>query len=232
VKVRRDWRPGGYHHYRRDWQDDFFFFSSYDFYPSYDTCVISPWYYYPHLPGYVRRNRIFFVLTPSVLYIGGTGFYWSGAPIYHWNDSESIYNSSGLYGNYDNYGRSAATADLDYALEDLVTAFKRNNRRAIGRLVPMEGRVGIYVDERYDYSLEAEDFYDLMIDNVSSTDTRDYEILEVRTWRGEEARVLARHEYRDPWGGIRVVFHTYRMVRQRGGYVITDFGTSDFRPRF
>jgi hypothetical protein len=78
--------------------------------------------------------------------------------------------------------------------------------------------------------LNADDFYDLMVDNVTNAETKRYEILNVRTYR-DEVRVVARHEYYDFSGRLCTLYHTYRMVNTRNGYEIVEFGTSDSRPR-
>jgi hypothetical protein len=202
-----------------DWCDADFFYVGYYYQPVWDVCVVSPWYFYPHLPGYLMRSGVVIVAVPDVLFVTGPGgCYWVSAPVYNWSPPTT-----------DQTGRDES--DLDYALDDLRTAFLRNDRRAIGRLVPRDGRVGIYVDEKYSYSMSADDFYDLMLDNVTTTKTDAYDIVDVRTWHDDEARVVARHEFTDTWGRRQVVYHTYRLVAQRGGYFIVDFGTSADRPQ-
>jgi len=99
----------------------------------------------------------------------------------------------------------------------------------LNRLIPDSGKVGIYIDERYQYSMDADDYYDLMVDNTLNARTQNYTILSVRTYR-DNVRVVAMHEYTDPWGDRERVYHVYRLEPSRYGYQIVEFGTSDRRP--
>lgn len=208
VRVNTNIRQG-YHSYHNNWRDDYFYYPHYSFTPYGNNCSFSPWYYYPHLPGYVSITRIF--------YVGNLSWNWNNGQNYNWNRN----NRSGWGYDYDRYDRNA----IDESLWDLVNAFERRDRRAMGRLIPRRGRINIYMDDRYAYSLEADDFYDLMLDNIETTRTVRYEIERVRTYRGE-AQVTARHDYVDPWGRRTSVYHNYRLEEDRNGYLITDFRTS------
>lgn len=209
----------GYYHYNVGWRDDDFYFGFYYFKPAYDRCVVSPFYYYPFLPPYVSRSRVL------VLRVGNVSIYADDSPNYYW-DRGIDYRWTRSYW----YDSAARRSELDYALDDLVNAWEDSNRRSLNRLVPDRGSIGIYVDERYNYSLNADDFYDMLLDNIQSARTRQYDILSVKTYRNE-ARVVAVHEYIDPWNRRDRVYHVYRLVNDGYGYQIADFGTSDRRPR-
>ena len=209
----------GYYHYNAGWRDDDFIFGFYSFTPVYDRCVVSPFYYYPFLPPYVSRSRVL------VLRVGNVSIYADDGPNYYW-DRGIDYRWTRSYW----YEPVSRRSELDYALDNLVDAWKDSDRRALNRLIPDWGSIGIYVDERYNYSLSADDFYDMMLDNIRSARTRAYDILSVKKYRNE-ARVVAVHEYIDPWGRRERVYHVYRLVDEGYGYKITDFGTSDRRPR-
>jgi len=220
VELRTERLRIGYVHYDSRWRDDDFIYAFYEFRPIPGRCTVSPWYYYPHLPGYIRVGRVI-LLQPvvAIYYVSDRYYYpWRDATLYVW--SRPIWVSDRYHGG-----------ELDWALDDLVSIFERRDRRALDRLVPRYGRVGIWIDEDYAYSLGPDDFYDMLLDNAFGTRTRRYDILDVRRWR-DQVRVLARHDYEDPWGRSDTVYHTYRLERQDGRYVIVDFGTSAFRPRF
>lgn len=202
----------GYVQYDSRWCDDFFYYPYYTFTPFSNQCVISPWYYYPQLPGYLAYNRIMIINTRPCVFIGN---------VYNWS-------RPARYGDSYGYGYGYNRSDLDYALDDLVSAFERNDRRAVGRLVPYRGRVDIALEGQFAYSLDADDFYDMYLDLVMSTRTRSYDILDVRTYR-DEVTVLARHDYIDPWGRSDRVYHYYRLRRDRNIYTIMEFGTSQNR---
>lgn len=210
VRVNTRFREG-YTSYYRDWRDDYFYYPHYTFNPWNTNCSFSPWYYYPHLPGYVSLTRIFYVNTST--------WDWNHGNVYNWNR-----NNRGSGWDW-GWGNDRNSNYVDEALGDLVNAFERRDRRALGRLIPRRGRINIYMDDTYAYSLEADDFYDLMLDNIETTRTTRYEIERVRTWR-DEVQVTARHEYMDPWGRRSSVYHNYRLEEDRYGFIITDFRTS------
>ncbi len=220
VRTNSRWRDG-YHGYNDNWRDDSFYYPHYVFNPWNNRgCTISPWYYYSNLPGYIGSNRI--------RYYENTSWNWGIGTIYHWNrgrnDNRDWYSNNNYNNGYNNnYNRN--DSGLDDSLDDLVNLFERGDRRALGRLVPSRGRVNIYMDNQYCYSLEADDFYDLVLDNVQSTRTSQYRITKVTTYR-DSAQVSASHEYIDPWGRQQCVYHHYRLSNDRYGYVITDFLTS------
>lgn len=205
IRLNGGYRSG-YYHYRRDWRDDYFWFNGYIFNPYNSAyCYVSPWYYYPHLPGYVSPRHVTVVnisLTPWY----GTAYNWRRPASYTW-DNWSNYNS------------------LDYALEDITRAFERVDRRALSRLIPDRDRIAIFVDGEYTYSMEPYDFEQFLLDAVEGTQTIRYEITRVQR-KGREAEIQARHEYEDTWGRRTVVYHQYRLEEERNGFVIRRFGTS------
>jgi hypothetical protein len=210
IRVNRGWRSG-YYHYYPNWCDDFFYFGFYVFNPwSSISCYPSPWYYYPHLPGYINRRCVTVIninLSP-----------WFGT-YYNWR--RPAYQSYG-YGQYYDYSA------LDYAVDDIQRMFERMDRRALQRLIPSRDRVAIFVDGQYSYSMDPYDFETFMLDAIEGTRTVRYEVVRVER-RGREAEVKARHEYEDPWGRRTTVYHEYRLEDVRGYYVITRFGTSYYR---
>jgi hypothetical protein len=209
----------GYYHYKPEWHNSLFRFNFYLYEPDYDRCVVSPWYCYPHLPGYIRINNVLILTRPRIVFwvnIDDRGCYWRDADLYDWRYELS---------------RANGTA-LDDALDTLVYAFEKQNKRSISRLIPDRTRINVYSNEEYSYSLQPDDFYDLMIDNIENTQTVRYDVVSVRNYRAREARVLVRHEFIDPWNERQTMYHTYRLELQKGQYIITDFGTSDYRPRF
>ncbi len=204
-----EWRSG-YWGYNRGWRDDNFFFGFYSFDPFGSRCVVSPWYCYPNLPGYLSYDRVLFFGCEPIVFIGDS---------YNWRPV-----------NYDNYyGNDSRYNDVDYAVGDLSTLFQRADRSALNRLVPRRENVNIFVDGQYSYSISPNDFYDMMVDNAENTRTISYTI--ERVWRNRDgARVLARHEFEDPRGGTCTVWQSYVLEYERGDLVIREFGTSNNRP--
>lgn len=212
--VYNGWRCG-YYAYDYRWCDDYFYYPFYSFDPWGSNCVISPWYYYPNLPGYVGRNRVRTWTIPGIAFIGYP---------YEWVNPG--YNNGG---NWNNGWGNSRYNDVDYAVDDLQNAFEEGDRRAAARLVPRRSDVGIFVDGKYSYSLSADDFCDLLLDNIQNTRTRRYAI--ERVWRSNDgARVIARHEFEDPWGQRCTVWHNVIFQYERNQLVIREFGVSNYRP--
>lgn len=207
------WRDG-YVGYNNNWRDDYFCYPHYTFNPWQRNCSISPWYYYGHLPGYINASRIFWFNNVSCN--------WGIGAVYSWD------RNRGWNNGYSNNGYDRRNSEIDDAVYDLVNAFERGDSRALGRLIPRHGRVNIYMDDQYTYTLDSDDFYDMMQDNIQSTRTVRYSIDRVRTHR-DEVQVSASHEFMDPWGRRQCVYHNYRLEEDRYGYVITDFRSS-YRP--
>lgn len=185
----------GYYGYNWDWRDDYFGYPYYRFGWQHG-CVFSPWYWYPHLPGYIVITRISW---------SGSRFYFGWGESYDWGRR---------------YDRS--DQDLQDAIEDIERAWKRRDRRSIERLVPARGRVVIDLDRSYAYTVDADDFYDMLRDAVETTRTLDYRIVDVRYER-RSARVVAVHEYQDPWGRVERATHAYILELGRRGYEIAEF---------
>ena len=199
----------GYYHYDRWWRDDFFLFGFYLFEPV-GLYVYSPWYYYPCLPPYMDESHV------TVVNGEPTDWGWTdGFSEYKWEEPRS---NSGDY------------TDLDYGLQDLCIAFENHGPDAIDRVCPKNGRVAIYLDGHYKYSLDSGAFFDTFKDGATGPRTTHYKILDVKTNGHDVANVLAEDYYTDPWGKSAVVYHTYRMVQEGSNVVIRSFGTDRTRP--
>ena len=212
-KARPNYR-NGYYQYDSGWNDNNFCYPYYNFNWN-NNCVISPWYYYSNLPGYLNCGRT------TIITVGFCN--WGIGDSYSWRER----NNS----NWGNWDRDDRRSDLDEAIDDLVIAFEDQDRRALDRIIPTRGRINIYVDGTYCYSLDPDDFYDLMSDNIYGTRTTSYDVLSVRRYN-DEAQVATRHSFRDAWGRRSTVYHHYRFVRGRSGYTISDFLTGNRRTGF
>ena len=212
------WRTG-YCHYNNNWNDSYFWYPNYCFSPFGNVnIVISPWYSYSFLPGYLSCNHVY-----VTNYRGFWG--WNTGVIYAYDSYNSGYNS-GYNSNYDN--RFDRNRDVDYAIDDLKDGFERRNFQALDHLVPQYGRIAIYRDGQYDYSIDSRDFDDLLNDLSSNANTNRYRILETRIGRNS-ARISAMHEYTDQWGNRQRVYHSIYLENEDGNMVIREFGTSNSR---
>jgi len=180
---------------------------------AYDRFYCSPWYYYSFLPAYINTTRVIVVNN-----------------YYGYNDWQGdVYNYGGGYSDDGYRGNDRRDRDLDFALDDITKAFDDNDNRTASSLIPRSGSVAIFMDGKYNYSLNPDDFNDLFMDAVENAKTDKYVIESVRTNRGV-ARVVARHEYTDPSGDPQTVWHTYTLEEEHGQYVIREFGTDYDRP--
>jgi hypothetical protein len=211
----RNWNlRNGYWSYNPWWSDDWFMypFYAFDWWPS--NCVFSPWYYYPHLPGYIVITRVRFGHSPWFSLEFYDPYEWRYYDRYDRSDYDHRYN-----GSY----------EIDGAISDIQRAFRNEDTRYLDEVVPRSGDVYVDLDNGHGYYLSADDFYDLLADNVRSTRTDGYRILDVRR-RNDSVRVLAAHDFMDTWGFRTTVYHVYYLVPERGGYVIREFRSSGYRP--
>lgn len=193
----------GYFHYDRNFCDNDFWYPHYGF-QWYDGCnyVTSPFYYYPHLPGYVSTIRV------------------SIGPL-SWTQCETRYTwRQPVYDRY-NY-QSDRYNDFDYSVGDIERSFEGRNLRYLAHLIPTRGRIEIDMGRGNEYTLEAEDFYDMLRDLVEGTRTTSYRVQNVYR-DGGRATVEALHEFTDSWGRTECVRHTFGLREGRRGYEITYF---------
>jgi hypothetical protein len=199
----------GYWHYDQRWRDDYFWYPHYSF--NYDPyrCAPSPFYWYGHLPPYVDLFRVS---------IGS--FTWTACTTqYNWQ--RSGWGDSGWNNNDRGWGYDRSR-ELDYAIDDLVSAFERRSARSIGGLVPPEARVLVELSDGSRYRTNGDDFYDMFRDLIEGTRTADYRVMGV--WRDrDQATVTADHTFYDGWGRMVVVRHTYGLEEGRRGYEICYF---------
>lgn len=204
----------GYYHYNRNWRDDNFWFPYYTFNPWGSNCVVSPFYNYAFVPGYIGINRV------TVINSYNTPWYWQNGVVYNWNQG---YQN----GSYFNNDRRSDRAARD-AVDDLRDGFEKGEPRLLSRLVGRNGQVAILRDGRYDYSVDVDAFDDLLRDLTMNAQTRNYRIEDSRVYN-DSVRIVARHEYVDPWGTPQTMYHHILLTSERESYVIREFGTSPNR---
>ncbi len=195
-----NWR-NGYHAYYSGWHDSFFFFGGYLFDPWGAPCVLSPWYLYPSLPGYLPYSSVI---------IANDDVDWNAGGYYAY-DPDDDPNS---YGN----------PDLNYSLDELTKIFNNSDEYALSEMIGSEA-VGIYNDGNYMYSVNGTEFHQMMMDNIHAVENANFSIMSVKL-RNDQAIVRARHEFSSPDGGNEVVYQEYRLQQIDGKFVIVDFNTS------
>ena len=80
--------------------------------------VVSPWYLYPFLPGYLNFNTVVITNYQSP-------WLWNRGVTY-------VYDDRGWDNRWDWNNTSRRNVDLDNSLEDLRDGFERYDRRALG----------------------------------------------------------------------------------------------------
>lgn len=227
-RIRFDYDDGrvrvGYYHYDRNWRDDRFCYPYYVFNPyQVNTCVVSPWYYYPSLPAYINTTRIVYANGTEFSFIG---FPYDYIPARRYDDRYDD-RDRGYRGDYrDRNDNPSRKRYLDYAIDDITDAFERQDQRAVDRLVPRYGTVTVTIDGSITYGVNSNDFYDMLMDAVTSSKTISYRIESVKA-NDDQAEVIASHQYLDPWGQRMEVFHRFNLVGERGGVFIRGFATSN-----
>jgi hypothetical protein len=202
----REFRSG-YCHYNPWWVDDWFYYPHYVFAYNPGYCYPSPFYYYPHVPGYISSVRV--ITGNFVFVISAQNHYNWRRPVYRY-PVDPYYGGSGRY-------------DLiDYQIDNIVTAFEQRRMYYLERMVPRDGYVHVALEDTDDYRMYSSDFYDMLADIVEGTDTVSYQVTDVRYDRNQYV-VYAEHAYRDPWGGVDYKYHTIVMERDREGFEIRYF---------
>jgi len=204
----------GYVHYDPFWCDYHFGYNFYYFYPSFG-CYFSPYYWYWCVPPYIWHSRII-IVSPRIIVIINEPVKW-------------VYCGYGAY--YDYYGYTYSRhydgySALDRALSDLVDAFKYSDVRALERLAPPGGRVDIFMEGKYAYTVSTDDYFDMTADLIQSVYTENFQIVRVRKARSGEYRVIARHDYLDPWNERQTTWLNFTLDFQSGRYVIVEAGSN------
>lgn len=201
----------GYAYYNSNWNDSCWHFHHYVYDPyAYRACV-SPWYYYSCLPAYVSPSVAIFV---SFSYLPQP-FYGES---YNWRRYDHDFD--GYYDSYD-------CRPLDVAISEIQGIYLDRNYDDLDRLLRGSNRVAIYVDGNYQYSMSADNFANMIPDNVDAVHTVRYEIVHVGR-RGDDAQVVTKHVFQDAYGDEQTVYQTFRLDLDGGHARIVSFGTSRY----
>ena len=194
--------------------------------------VVSPFYYYPELPPYLNVSCV----TYGGYYPVESSFYHSYDYAYPgqggfrrgWDDNP--YQSGGSSYSY-NEDRYTDRSKFDHALDDMVDAFSDGSANYVQNLIPNDGSVAILQDGYVRYSIGAGDFQNMYRDLIETTRSRGYQILDVRVYDDNSARVVAKHTRVDAYGNLTSVYHQYLLAYEGHRFVIRKFGVSHDRFR-
>src|SRR5262249_54766633 len=161
--------------------------------------------YYCSLPPYLSYDRV--IIINNGWYSRG----WYGNP-YRWN--RPVYSVAFTWDNRWSAPERNHYSDLDFAIDDISRAFERQDYKAMDNLCPQDGKVNMYFDGEYGYSLGSTDFYDVFADGIENVRTVRYDITNIRFNGRDSAKVSAVHEFTDPFGKRGVTYHDYFLNRE------------------
>lgn len=220
TRIVGQWRTGYYYYPYNGFSDDYFFFPGYEFNPYEGPCMPSPWYYYSCMPPYISYNQVIVGYSPFFGNFYGQDYSYVG----------DAFGSSSDFSRYAQINSNNTNIpSLNAALSDLESAFLKRDNNALERIIPARGTIPIFIDDKYDYSVSANDLYGMMRDNTQSVETTDYTIDNVSV-KNHQARVLAEQYFVDAWGKNQVVYQEFMFKIVGNEALITQFGTSLHRP--
>jgi hypothetical protein len=185
--------------------EDFSTVYAYPYYvysPFYTTCVATPYYYDPYCPPYLPDDRV--AVWPDYNYN------WDSGASYRYASAEP----------YSSYGDPL----LNLAIQALVGSYRNRDARDIDNVLGT-GDVAIFGNNRYEYSLDSNDFRDMFIDDCRAPRTVGFDVLSVRR-HGDYGIVRCRHRFETPDRHLHSATLIYNMRRIGNRYAISDFMTS------
>ncbi len=117
------------------------------------------------------------------------------------------------------YDPTSYEYSLDMAIDRLVRIYENQDMNALESLVQQGTDVNIQSETGDNYMLSSDDFHDLMLDNMSTTRTQQFAIVQVQKFRAG-ARVRAIHTFTDPNGNTAQLQHVYTLEQDEHGYYI------------
>ncbi len=218
-----------YYQYNHGWRDRDFWYPHYCFSYAQNT-VVSPWYYYSNLPGYISVNRIQWwdnsIIVNGWLQIRLDDRYRNDR--YEWDDRD-YRDDRYRWDDRDDRGDYRQTGEVYRAIGDLERAFLYGDVRSIGEMIPRRQWVYIHNRDYRGYRIRSEDYYDLMADLVLHTRTRDFRVTRAET-SGRYLRLTTQHVYSDAWNRTQNVYMRFTLTQSRNGrYEISEFETNNRR---
>jgi catechol 2,3-dioxygenase-like lactoylglutathione lyase family enzyme len=193
---------------------------------------VSIYYYYPcyyYRPGVVffdpyRPYNNYYYPTPFCTY--GWFSFWLPASVV------IIERPPAVIATYlvDNSGYDADSYSVPdsarNAVADIRDAWLDNRPELIQDHLQQYGKIGIYFQGRYAYSINGEDYYQMVQDAFSTLQTERFELGRISGRSRDEVFVSARHDFVDPDGQRRTVQLGYTLHRTSGTWNITAVDSS------
>lgn len=173
---------------------------TFSYYPDYSRK--SCYYHYGIFP-YVSISRVVVTSYPQVVYVG-----------------EPIYISGGYYLEKSRYEA------LDEALADIRGAWLGGRFDLIERHVRPCERIAIFLDGRYDYSVEGNDYLQMTHDAVEDLQTSSFVWDNIRKRSDGTVTAFATHRFYESDSYTNTVYVSYTLKKIGSEYYITEVGSS------
>ncbi len=170
----------------------------------------APYYYYYPLPPFVMAHRV--IYNPPVRRIIVEAPVFLDAPYYLERSNPNF---------------SSEQRDRQQVLNDLRSMWLLRDASILQRYVRPGSQIAVYLDGKYAYSVDAEDYLQMTRDAFLAVKTEQIRFTRV-TKRGEN-ELLFRGEHRyidDATGNLRVVYISYTLVKVDGRWYISEVGSS------
>ena len=181
----------------------------------------KPYYFgfwvFNHHPDFSRRSVYFhFGYFP---YIQVTRVYETSYP-------EVVYVDRPIYVKDDYYLESQTYKALDEALSDVRSAWLSGRYDLIERHVMPNDKVAIFLDGRYDYSIDGEDYLHMTRDALQDLETVSFVWDNVRQRTDGTVTAFGTHRYFDASGNVKTVYVSYTLDKVGSEYYIVEIGSS------
>jgi hypothetical protein len=193
-----------------------YFHDGYAYYPhyapsfSFSIVYYSPYYCYDVCPPWIYRQHCYYAPPPIVIV---------DRPIYIVADDDD--------GDY--YLSSSAwrrDSDFQRTIDDIEDAFRNGDIELLAEHVSNSTKIAIYNSEKYEYSLDGNDYLDMTRDALKSMDTVRFDLYRIRERRPGVYVASGAHEYKNSKGDMKRVLISIGLERRDGRWIITQIRTA------
>ena len=139
---------------------------------------------------------------------------------------EVVYVDRPVYVNGGYYLESQKYQALDDALADIRSAWISGRYDLVERHVMSEDKVAVFLDGRYDYSIDGEDYLLMTRDAIEDMETVSFVWDEVKQRSDNTVTAFGTHKYYDAAGATRSVYVSYTLDKVGSRYYIVEIGSS------
>ncbi len=182
------------------------------FYPYYysDPYFVGFWY-----PGYYPAVYSFYGWTPAWVY--PTRVYYAPAEYYYTPPATP-------YRYYTNYGLDYASADR--AISDIRQAWLNSDIGSLTGHLTDQLDIRVYFDGEYSYTTTTDDFYQMTLDTLTTTQTVEMDFDNPIWISSHEVFVTGRQVFYDPDGDRHEVYVSFRLRQLGGAWYLVAIGSS------